>query len=120
MVITAEVIGVLMNVIVTVTIALLIIGVFCLRALHLVSGAKKKKSCLLIPCFEQDSELEMTVKSAYWEEVIAGHSNAREIILLVSDDCPDVQKALALEEKYSIVHCVGAAQLERYLREKLT
>ena len=52
--------------------------------------------------------------------MIAGHSNAREIILLVGDDCPDVQKALALEEKYSIVHCVGAAQLERYLREKLT
>ncbi len=105
------------SVIITVGIASAIIISFCMKALRVDKRRGKTKSFVLVPCTEQTEGLEMTVKSAYWEEVFSSSDRARDIIILTHKGSPEEITAVQLAEKYSIVHCVYFEQLEEYLKK---
>lgn len=106
-----------LSVIITVTIAAGLIVSFCLRALRVEKRRAKVRSYVLVPCFDETNDLEMTVKSAYWEEVFSSSDRARDIIILTRKGSPEEITAVQLAEKYSIVHCVYFEQLEEYLKK---
>lgn len=88
-----------------------------MKALRVDKSRGKTKSFVLVPCTEQTEGLEMTVKSAYWEEVFSSSDRARDIIILTRKGSPEEITAVQLAEKYSIVHCVYFEQLEEYLKK---
>lgn len=105
----------LFSVIVTVLVAAIVIGAFCVKAVRLDKCRRRTKSYLLIPCSIGEKELEMLVKSCYWEEVFAGRDCARDVILLTSGNDEISEKAKSLEQEYSIVHCVAIDELAGFL-----
>ncbi|WP_028504576.1 hypothetical protein [Ruminococcus sp. FC2018] len=106
-----------LSVIITVTIAAGLIVSFCLRALRVEKRRAKVRSYVLVPCFDETNDLEMTVKSAYWEEVFSNPDRARDIIILTRRGSKGERRALQLAEKYSIVHCVYMEHFEEYLKQ---
>lgn len=103
--------------IITAAIAAALICAFCVRVIRLDKRRDRVKSYILVPCYGDLSGLEMIVKSAYWEEVFSSSQRARDIILLVEPDSEGEEKALMLEEKYSIVRCVKTQELESFVRK---
>lgn len=104
------------SVIVTATIALTLITVFCVRVMRLDKRSEKVKSYVLVPCFEKTNDLEMLVKSAYWEEVFSSPDRARDIIILTQKGSIAYDQAQSLSDKYNIVHCVDIHEFEEFLK----
>ena len=105
----------LYSVIITVTIAAAVIGIFCFKAVRLDKCRRRIKSYLLIPFEQSLKDMEMLVKSCYWEEVFSGSRCSRDIILLVNDDDFVTEKVRSLEREYPIVHCLRYCELKGFL-----
>lgn len=108
----------LYSVIITVLIASAVIGIFCFRAVRLDKCRRRVKSFVLIPWREGTEDIELLVKSCYWEEVFSGSRCARDIILLIKDNELVPEKAKELELDFPIVHCVRSCGLESFLKER--
>lgn len=107
----------LLSIIVTVSIAAAVIGIFCVKAFRLDKCRRKTKSYVLIPFIGNEKQLEMLVKSCYWEEVFARRECSRDVILLIKDDAELPEKASELEQEYSIVHCVRAGDIASFVEQ---
>lgn len=105
----------LFSVIVTLVLALAVIGVFCVKAVRLDRCKHRTKCHLIITGCNGEKDLEMLVKSCYWEEIFTGRENARDIILVLDRDQKINEKAKQLEQEFSIVHCVTVSELAGFL-----
>ncbi len=108
----------LYSIIISAAIAAAVIGLFCIRAIRLDKCRRSVKSYVLIPACKNARQLDMLVRSCYWEEVFRDKGCARDIILLASADEQLTNKAKSLELQFGIVHCVKPGELESFLKLK--
>lgn len=83
-------------------------------------GGKKfaNNGFVLIPFETYTKELELEVKSSYWDEAFREDGHSREILLVKTGACDDgeeeLQKARALAEKLYNVRVLRLGELESY------
>ena len=106
------------SVMITVLIALAVIGIFCCKALRLDKCRRRVKSYIVIPCTCSDRELELLVKGSWWDEVFAGEKCARDIIIVCADGEEFSETALGLQSQFGIVRCMYTSELGELLIQK--
>ena len=116
--ISAEVSILLINVVITVVIAVALICVFCFRAVRMDKCNKTSRSFVLVPCFETDEKVEGLVKALYWDEVFKCSGNTRGIILLCNSDNKASEFARIVAEELDNVYAVDISELEGFLKNK--
>lgn len=108
-----------MNAAVIATLATVLTAFFCIRYKRRLRTVKFSPALLLIPVLADDEDFEHRVKSCYWEEAFSDPRYAKDIVLVIFEECANVYAARRLSEEYSGISVVHHTSLDDFIQRKL-
>lgn len=101
-------------------IIILIIAVFiCLFLKHRkIKLQGSFRQFIAVPVKPEDRLLERRVRAIYWDEMMSGDIDTKEILLILDEPCSNVFTARRLETELSCVRTVHISALKDYIIRK--
>lgn len=77
-----------------------------------------KQGAILIPCLADTEDLELTVRSAYWGELLEDSDKRRDIVIVMIDAGENIYRARALACELRGVEAVDISALADHILQK--